>query len=88
MPYFYTLFAVRALYLCVTSHHLLSGVCNSDQPPGAHPHQAAVPETVVQRAYRLHPLSGGDGGLAVSVEGFGAHSASGCALLSNVLVQL
>lgn len=74
--------------MCLTPRLLFSGVCNDDQPPGAHSHQAAVPETVVQRAQRLHPLSDGDGGLAVSVEGLGPHSAPGCALLSHVLVQL
>lgn len=65
-----------------------SGFSDSDQPPGADPHQAAVSEAVVPGADRLHPFCGGGRGLAVSLEGFGAHAAPRRALLSHVLVQL
>lgn len=67
---------------------LVSGCGICDQSSGADPHQDAVPETIVPRADGHHPLRSADRGLAVPVEGFGAHPPTGCALLSHVLVQL
>lgn len=53
----------------------VSGVGYSNQPPGAGPHKDAVWEPVVPGAERRDLVSAGQQGLAVSVEGLGAHAA-------------